>query len=1103
MAGVAEVPGPVRGHHRSDKHVSEKPLLTLRGIGGDYFGDDHGEIETGNIMEEKKKTETKRYPDLPPQHEAIAGEEEVLRFWEKQDIFRRSVDERPEGNPFVFYEGPPTANGRPGVHHAMSRAIKDIVCRYRTMKGHRVVRKAGWDTHGLPVEIEVEGALGLDGKDQIEKYGVAAFNDECRRSVFKYLDEWHEFTRRLGFWLDLDNPYVTCTNEYIESVWWILKQFWDQDMLFEGHKVVPYCPRCGTSLSSHEVSQGYEDVSDPSIFIKLKIVDEDVYFLVWTTTPWTLISNVALAVGPEHDYVLVRNKGDELILAEALVGVLDGEVEILEKIKGKDLIGKRYEPCYPFFKDREGAFRVIGADFVTLTEGTGIVHTAPAFGEDDYQAGMHENLPFVQPVDEKGRFTDDITPWAGKFIKDADPEIIADLEKRGIMYRSGEVTHAYPFCWRCSSPLVYYARRSWYIRTTAFKDLLIAENRKVEWYPPEVGENRFARWLEGNVDWALSRERYWGTPLNIWVCNSCKEKYCIGDLEELRSLSEPIPDDFDLHKPFIDDLDVGCPECGGKMTRVPEVIDCWFDSGAMPFAQYHYPMENMELFKAQYPAEFISEGVDQSRGWFYSLLVIGAFLTKQSPYRRVLPHGMILDVEGQKMSKSKGNAVFASDVLRTEGADALRWYLMTSGAPYLPKRFDPDALKDLAHKFLGTLRNLYNFYALYAAIDGFEPGGDAPSDNLIDRWLLSRYNSTVEAVTHAMESYELARAARAIQAFVIDELSNWYLRRCRRRFWKNEMSDDKRAAYETFYLVLEGVSRLAAPFIPFLSEAVYQRFHGTVAPGEENAASVHLDRFPEVNEKAIDAPLERNMEQVLRAVTLGRAIRNKAGIKVRTPLAAMFVYNPYKGETVWIADEELVALVMDELNVKRVEAVEGIDDYIAYSVKPEYSMLGKRFGKNMKDAACVLESLDASLLANLWDDGEVTVEINGKKEVIEREEVQILQQTAEGFVAEIEGNSTIILDTRLTNSLISEGMARDIVNRIQNFRKESGFEVSDRIKISYEAPVEIQEVFAEYGDHICSETLAEGIEPGSRAGWNHTTTFKLNGYDVELWMKRL
>ncbi|HER44426.1 MAG TPA: isoleucine--tRNA ligase, partial [Candidatus Eisenbacteria bacterium] len=559
-------------------------------------------------------------------------------------------------------------------------------------------RKAGWDTHGLPVEIEVEHTLGLDGKDQIEEYGVAAFNAECRKSVFRYLDEWHDFTRRLGYWLDLDEPYVTCTNEYIESVWWILKQFWDQDMLYEGHKIVPYCPRCGTSLSSHEVSQGYRDVSDPSIFIKLKIPGDDASFLVWTTTPWTLVSNVALAVGPEYDYVRVRHGGEELILAEALLDVLEGPREILASMKGRELVGRRYEPCFPFFAGTEGAFRVIAADFVTLSDGTGIVHVAPAFGEDDYRAGREEGLPFIQPVDAEGRFTAEIPPWAGLFIKEADPRIIEDLDSRGILYRSATIEHSYPFCWRCDSPLVYYARRSWYIRTTAFKDLLIEANGKVEWFPPELGENRFARWLEGNIDWALSRERYWGTPLNIWTCGSCEEKFCIGSVEELRSISEPIPGDFDLHKPFIDDLDVGCPVCGGRMTRVSEVIDCWFDSGSMPFAQYHYPHENMDIFREQYPAEFISEGVDQTRGWFYSLLAIGAFLTKESPYRRCLPHGMVLDRDGQKMSKSRGNAVFASDALAADGADALRWYLMTSGAPYLPKRYDQDALRDAANK---------------------------------------------------------------------------------------------------------------------------------------------------------------------------------------------------------------------------------------------------------------------------------------------------------------------------------------------------------------------------------------------------------------------
>ncbi len=1050
----------------------------------------------------KNAEDKKTYRNLPPQHKAIETEADVLEYWEDNGIFERSIGERPADKPFVFYEGPPTANGRPGVHHAMSRTIKDLVCRYKTMRGHQVVRKAGWDTHGLPVEIEVEHKLGLDGKDQIEKYGIAAFNEECKKSVFTYLDEWHEFTRKLGFWLDLGDPYVTFHNGYIESVWWILKQFWDQDMLFEGHKIVPYCPRCGTSLSSHEVSQGYKDVSDPSIFIKLRIRDEDAHFLVWTTTPWTLLSNVALAVGPSFDYARVEHKGQVLILAEALLPVLDGDYELLGTVKGRDLVGKRYEPCFPYFEDAEDGFRVIGGDFVVLTEGTGIVHIAPAFGEDDYQIGQAEGLPFLQPVDAKGRFTDEVTKWAGRFIKDADPEIIADLDERGILYKSAEIEHSYPFCWRCDSPLVYYARRSWYIKTTAFKDLLIEANSNVQWYPPEVGENRFARWLEGNVDWALSRERYWGTPLNIWTCDSCEEKYCIGGVDELRSISEAFPEEYDLHRPFIDDLDVGCPECGGKMTRVPEVIDCWFDSGAMPFAQYHYPMENMDLFREQYPADFISEGVDQSRGWFYSLLVIGAFLTKQSPYRRVLPHGMILDIDAQKMSKSRGNAVFASDALSSYGADALRWYLLNSGAPYLPKRFDPNALTDIANKFLGTLRNLYNFYALYAGIDGFVHGGeDAKPKHLLDRWILSRFNSTVREVTDAMEAYELNRATRAIQNLVIDELSNWYLRRSRRRFWKNEMSGDKLGAYETFASVLEGVVKLSAPYIPFLSDAI---FLGLRSAGNEwdGRASVHLELYPAVNEELIDGELERKMAEILTTVTIGRAARNRAQIKVRTPLKEMLIHARGKGGLDYLDDPELAALVMDELNVKKIRRIDTISDYISREVKPDFAQLGKRFGKHMKAVAGLLAGMDQDEIAELESASRITIELDGKKEDLYLEEVQILQDTAEGFEAESEAGLTAILDTRLTPELIREGMARDLINRIQNFRKESGLEVSDRIRLSYEAPGEIEKVFEEYGDHISSETLTETLEKGEK-DWHFNTALKFNDMEVTLWMERV
>jgi len=1045
-------------------------------------------------MAEKEKTR-KRYPEISPFNEATKLEAEILAYWENAGIFKRSIEERPGSNPFVFYEGPPTANGRPGVHHALSRTIKDLVCRYQTMKGHRVVRKAGWDTHGLPVEIEVEHQLGLDGKDQIEHYGIAAFNEQCRKSVFKYLDEWLDFTKKLGFWLDLDDPYITFKNEYIESVWWILKQFWDQDMLFQGHKIVPYCPRCGTSLSSHEVSQGYEDVQDPSIYIKLKLADEDAYFLVWTTTPWTLISNVALAVGPDHDYVRVKNKGDVLIVAEALVGVLDGDKEVLGAVKGSELIGKRYEPCFPFFDKMVDAFRVIGADFVSLEDGTGIVHMAPAFGEDDYNAGKLENLPMIQPVDESGKFTAEVTPWAGTFIKDADPEIITDLKKRGLLYRSGKITHAYPFCWRCRSPLIYYARRSWYIKTTAFKELLLEANSKVQWFPPEVGENRFTAWLEGNVDWALSRERYWGTPLNIWTCESCEERFCIGSVEELRSIAEKFPEEYDLHKPFIDDLDVGCPECGGKMNRVPEVIDCWFDSGSMPFAQYHYPFENMDLFKSQYPAEFISEGVEQSRGWFYSLLVIGAFLTKQSPYKRCLPHGLVLDAAGQKMSKSRGNAVSASDVLASDGADALRWYILTSGSPWLPKKFDLVSLRDSANRFLGSIRNLYNFFSMYAEIDGFVPTGTVKSANLLDRWILSRYSSTVREVTEMLDRYELTRAARAIQTFVIDELSNWYLRRSRRRFWKNEMSDDKLAAYETFYRVLAGVTILSAPFIPFLSEAVYRRLGGKID-------SVHLDRYPVPDEAAVDADLEKKMAGVLKTVSVGHSLRHAAQVKVRTPLSEIFVHSPYSVETEWLGREEFAYLVRDELNIKKITPLTDPGTYVKYRVKADFSKLGKRFGKSMKEAARLLEALDGASVKTLLSKGEISIELAGEKQVVTKEEVQILQETAEGFAAGADGDLTVILDTRLTPELIKEGMARELVNRIQNFRKESGLEVSDRIKLSFRAPEEVSVVLREFGEHICVETLAELLEEGEK-DWQCKTSFKTGEHSIELWMKRL
>jgi len=1046
----------------------------------------------------KEKEKKNIYGDLPRANPPEA-EAEVLKYWDDYRIFDRSLKQRSPENPFVFYEGPPTANGRPGVHHAMSRTIKDTICRFKTMRGYRVERKAGWDTHGLPVEIEVEKKLGLDGKEQIEEHGVRHFNRECRESIFKYLDEWHEFTRMLGFWLDLDNPYVTCTNEYIESVWWILKQFWNKKLLYEGHKIVPYCPRCGTSLSSHEVSQGYREVKDPSIYFKLPLKGEDASLLVWTTTPWTLLSNVALAVGPEYKYVKVKSDGDILILAEALTAVLGDEFEVLDRFDGKELVGKEYKPCFPYFEDAEGGFRVIAGDFVTLTDGTGIVHIAPAFGEDDYKIGEVENLPFVQPVDKKGRFTEDIEPWSGVFVKDCDSEIIEDLKRRGILYRSGEIEHSYPFCWRCDSPLLYYGRRSWYIKTTAFKDKLIEANSKIEWFPPEVGENRFARWLEGNVDWALSRERYWGTPLNIWICNSCGEKFCPAGVEELKEVSGNFPEDYDLHKPFVDELELSCPQCGGNMKRVPDVIDCWFDSGAMPFAQHHYPFENEDIFENQYPAEFISEGVDQSRGWFYSLLVIGVFLKKESPYRRCLPHGMVLDANGQKMSKSRGNAVFAREALSNHGADALRWFLMTSGAPHLAKRFDPDSLRDSANRFIGTFKNLYSFFAMYARLDGFVPEGKIESDNLIDKWLLSVYNSTIKDVTEALDAYDINRAGRRLSVFAVDQLSNWYLRRCRRRFWKNEMSGDKRAAYETYYMVLSGLTRLMAPIVPFISESVYLRLN-SYREEEEGSLSVHLQNYPEYDEEMIDGELERRMQEVLQIVIAGRAARNKAGIKVRTPLSELLVSNISSGSVDWLDDRGYTSLVHDELNVKKISYVESADDYILLSAKPEYSLLGKRFGKKIKEVARVIEKLPSAELKALESDGEIFIDIEGKREKFISEEIKISRETVENFEVEEESDMAVVLNTELTPELIREGIARDLVNRIQNLRKDSDFEISDRIVLSFESDDEIEEVFAEFDDYIRSETLTESIYRGEK-NWPFTAEFELNDLSVKIWTK--
>jgi isoleucyl-tRNA synthetase len=1063
-------------------------------------------------QESKKKPAAKtardkgkrQFPAIARPDQVKEAEERLVQWWTKERTFERSVDEREGGQRFVFYEGPPTANGKPGVHHVMARLCKDIVCRYKTMLGCQVIRKAGWDTHGLPVEIEVEKMLGLDSKDEIEKYGIDKFNQKCRESVFKYKEDWVEFTRRIGYWLDLEHPYVTYENEYIETVWSILAKMWEKDLLYLGHKIVPYCPRCETSLSSHEVSLGYRDVTDPSIFIKFKIADGDDRFLVWTTTPWTLISNVALAVGEYFDYVRVSHNGETLILAEALLSVLDGDYEVLEKFKGETLVGRRYEPLFDFFKDEENAFRVVAGDFVSLEDGTGIVHIAPAFGEDDYKLHVTEGVPIVQPVTPRGTFTDDITPWAGKWIKDADPSITSVLDKEGKLYKSLSYKHSYPFCWRCSTPLIYYARRSWYIKTTAFKDDMIEANRKIEWYPKEVGEYRFGNWLENNVDWALSRERYWGTPLPIWVCDRCEKKHAIGSIEELRKRGKNVPGDdaLDLHRPQVDEIELDCPDCHGTMRRITEVIDAWFDSGSMPFAQYHYPFEKGGPFEHQFPADFICEGIDQSRGWFYSLLAISVFLEGESSYRHCVVTELVLDEKGQKMAKSKQNVVEPWDVLNKEGADALRWYLIHSSPPWLPTRFDRKGVGDASQKLLGTLRNVYSFFAMYAEIDGFQLGdsaGDLDQQNLLDRWILSRYHTTVSDVRRQLDNYDMTRAARTLQTFVLDELSNWYVRRSRRRFWKGEMGLDKAAAYHTLYTVLSGAVRLLAPFVPFVSEEVYRALHEALGGGK--ADSVHLEPFPESDSTMIDEELESLMDTALRVCSLGRTVRNEAGIKIRQPLGRMLVHDNGHRSQKLLEHEEISAIVKDELRVKELAGIDDLANVVTLKALPAFPVLGKRFGKRVPQVAEKIKSLPAEALRRFLEGGEVIVDVGDGEATLGREEMSVAVEGKAPYGAWLEHGVTVALDLEITGPLRLEGLAREIVNRLQNLRKSSGYEVSDRILIRYDGGKVADEVFAAQASLVCAETLAVSCEK-EKADWEATAELEVDAETIHLWIRR-
>ena len=1028
----------------------------------------------------------------------VEREKQVEKFWEDNQIFEKSMKVR-EGNPsYVFYDGPPTANGKPHIGHVETRVIKDMIPRYRTMKGYQVPRKAGWDTHGLPVELEVEKKLGLDGKDQIEKYGVEPFIEQCKESVWKYEGMWEDFSHTVGFWADMKNPYVTYHNDYIESEWWALKEIWKKGLLYEGHKIVPYCPRCGTPLSSHEVAQGYKDVKERSAVVRFKVKGEDAYILAWTTTPWTLPSNVALCVNPDEDYVKVTSKGYTYYMAAALVDTVLGEgAEVLEHYQGKDLEFKEYEPLFPYAEKRIGnkkAYYVVCDTYVTLTDGTGVVHIAPAFGEDDSKVGHRYDLPFVQLVNEKGEMTEE-TPWAGTFCKKADMAVLQALEDKDLLFDAPLFEHSYPHCWRCDTPLIYYARETWFIRMTAVKEDLIRNNNTINWIPESIGKGRFGDWLENVQDWGLSRNRYWGTPLPVWQCE-CGHQDCIGSIEELKEKADNCPDDIELHRPYIDAVTIKCPKCGKEMHRVPEVIDCWFDSGSMPFAQHHYPFENKEIFEKQFPAQFISEAVDQTRGWFYSLLAISTLLFNKAPYENVIVLGLVQDENGQKMSKSKGNAVDPFDALQTYGADAIRWYFYTSSAPWLPSRFAGKTVVEGQRKFMGTLWNTYAFFVLYANIDNFDATKySLEYDKLavMDKWLLSRLESTVKAVDDNLANYRIPEAAKALQSFV-DDMSNWYVRRSRERFWAKGMEQDKINAYMTLYTALVTVAKAAAPMIPFMTEDIYQNLVKSIDASAPE--SIHLCDFPEVHENWIDPKMEEDMADLLEIVVMGRAARNTANIKNRQPIGTMYVKSEFQ------LSEFYKEIIEDELNVKEVVFKDDIADFISYSFKPQMRTVGPKYGKLLNKIKTVLSELDGNkAMAELKSTGELKLDIDGQEIVLLEEDLLIDMAQMEGYVSESDHTITVVLDTNLAPELIEEGFVRELVSKIQTMRKEAGFEVMDKIRVYAKDNDKIVDIMKNHGDEIKSEVLAEDIVTGETKGYEKE--WNINSEKVTMAVERI
>lgn len=1021
---------------------------------------------------------------------AAQREERISEYWEKIDLLHKCVQTREGNKKYIFYEGPPTANGKPGIHHVMARTLKDLTCRYHTMLGYKVNRKAGWDTHGLPVEIEVEKKLGLHNKQDIEKYGIEKFNEKCKASVFEYEKEWRELTKRMGYLIDLDHPYVTLENDYIESVWNILNNMFKDDLIYEGHKILPYCARCGTGLASHEVAQGYEEITTTSVTVKFKVKCKDnEFFLAWTTTPWTLPSNVCLSVNPEVDYVKVKVKDEYYYLADNLKDAVlkDLEYQVVEHLKGKEMEYMEYEQLLPFIDVKEKAFFVTCADYVTIEDGTGIVHTAPAFGEDDYNTGRRYKLPVINPVNEEGKFTQ--TPWKGTFVIDTDPEVINYLWENGILFAKQKIKHNYPHCWRCHTPLIYYAHPSWYIEVTKFKDKLVDNNNGVNWFPPFVGEKRFGNWLENLNDWAISRSRYWGTPLPIWRCK-CGHVESIGSRKELKEKAlEDIDENVELHRPYVDNIHLKCPKCGDIMTREKDVIDVWFDSGSMPFAQWHYPFENKDNFDELFPADFICEGIDQTRGWFYSLLAISTYMTGKSPYKNVLVNDLILDKEGKKMSKSRGNTVAPFELFDKYGADVVRWYLLYVSPPWNPTKFDEDGLREMESKFFRSLRNIYNFFSLYANTDDIDPRTfqvKYEDRDEIDKWLLSKYNRLVKVVRDDMDKFELTKVVREISDFVIEELSNWYIRRNRRRFWKTDKDDSKFAVYSTTYEVLLGISKLIAPIVPFISEELFRSL--------TDEESVHLADFPQFDEEKINDKIENRMDLVRDLVTLGRAAREEAKIKVRQPLSKVIIDGKYKKIISDLSD-----LIIEELNVKEVIFEDDLSQFMNFELKPNFREVGKLLGSKVKSFSKYLNSVDAKKLLDDLENGSVKIEIDGEEIEINKDYVLVNIRSKKGFDVNMANNIFVILDTDLNEELINEGYVREFISKIQQFRKKLDLDVLDNIEISFVSDKEVTEALFNNEEFIKSETLAKKIEEKDQGGEESN----LNGHPVKINIKKV